>query len=225
MWGCHKMILDILNTLKYTKEKGRYTPKSKLNKGEILERQVFDTLSKDVLGYKRILVDLLIPNTVGGTTQIDLLLLHSSGIYVIECKNYKATIKGDIEDKEWTALYKGGKTYSLYNPIIQNSGHIDKLMRVNKGYKKSLYKSLILFSKDTILSDCSVNKVLKGCKTVLTTELAMAKCVRGINGGKLGVSKNEIKTMYKELSKYARSNKKAKQKHSDYVNKLQNAKV
>jgi len=77
----------------------------------------------------RCLWDLTIPKAKGDT-QVDLLLIHATGIYVVESKNYSnCRIQGDEKLKDWTAFYKQGKDrgYLLYNPHMQNEGHIAAL--------------------------------------------------------------------------------------------------
>jgi len=66
----------------------------------------------------------------GRTVQIDELIISQSGIYVIEVKNYKGWIFGNIHNEYWTqclvAGYKSTPTKNkLYNPIKQNQGHIN----------------------------------------------------------------------------------------------------
>lgn len=218
------MLKGVINTLRYTVAKGRYVSKSKMNKGEIFEREVFDYIHNNVKGYKRVLVDLLIPNGVGGTTQIDIVLVHRSGIYVIECKNYNATVSGGLLDAEWVVKYKNGKEYGVYNPVMQNEGHIKNLMYVLRGYKKSCYKSLVLFSDRSVLDGCGCNKVIKSIKTIVTTESNLPKCVKSINKSKDIISIKSVSDVYYSLNKYARSSKKAKEKHSNYVKGVQNNK-
>lgn len=219
------MLIDILNTLRYTKEKGRFKSKDRLDKGEKLEREIFDILHTNLKGYKKVLVDLLIPNGRGGSTQIDLVLLHSTGIFVIECKNYNATVSGEIEDDNWVVRYKNNKEYTFYNPIKQNNGHIEKVMDVVGNYKKSVYKSFIVFSKNTVLDGCRLHKVIRGSKTFVTTEDKFKKNIVGLNEAKPIMSKKDIKKVYKQLRVYSKSSKRAKKKHSNYVDRIQKSKV
>ena len=61
-------------------------PNNKMDLGERGEFNIF----KSLLNIKpsiRILIDLYIPTSNNKTTQIDLLFIHSTGIYVIESKN------------------------------------------------------------------------------------------------------------------------------------------
>ena len=57
-------------------------------KGEFIIGRSIDQLT----GYKRILYNCYIPKPDGGTTEIDIILIHETGIYVIESKNYKGCL-------------------------------------------------------------------------------------------------------------------------------------
>jgi len=64
-------------------------------------------------------------------TEIDLLMIHTSGIYVLEIKDYGGWIFGDSKDKQWTqsVLNSRGEVvkYQRYNPLRQNYCHIQAL--------------------------------------------------------------------------------------------------
>ena len=64
--------------------------------------------------------------TEKGTTEIDLLMIHETGLYVVESKNYSGWIFGDEKQKDWTQVL-GGKKIKFFNPIRQNAGHIKAL--------------------------------------------------------------------------------------------------
>ena len=64
-------------------------------------------------------------------TEIDLLLIHTSGIYVLEIKDYGGWIFGSSKDKYWTqsVLNDRGEAvkYQRYNPLRQNYCHTQAL--------------------------------------------------------------------------------------------------
>lgn len=66
----------------------------------------------------------------GSTTQIDHVVLSCKGIFCIETKNMNGLIKGDVEDKSWLHYNKAGKKNIVYNPVMQNEGHIRHLSKV-----------------------------------------------------------------------------------------------
>lgn len=95
-------------------------------KGKFGEKQVSYKLSKLVPEKYILLNDLYIPKKDGSTAQIDHILISHKGIFVIETKNYKGWILGSENNQYWTqVIYK--RKEKLYNPIWQNSMHINVL--------------------------------------------------------------------------------------------------
>lgn len=66
--------------------------------------------------------NLYLPSGGGRTTELDMVLIHPSGVYSIECKNYSGDIVGDYGSSMWEAVYKSS-SHPLYSPVHQNSGH------------------------------------------------------------------------------------------------------
>ena len=56
-------------------------------RGQRGEEKVYDTLEK-LDGHKAVIRNCYLPTQRGDTTEVDLILIHESGIYVIESKNY-----------------------------------------------------------------------------------------------------------------------------------------
>lgn len=71
------------------------------NKGLLGEFYTYKYL-KSLIGYKRYLFNLYIPKDSGETTELDVVLLHESGIYVLESKNYSGWIFGTETQQYWT---------------------------------------------------------------------------------------------------------------------------
>ena len=80
------------------------------------------------------------------TTEIDVVLLHPSGIYVIESKNYSGWIFGKADQRNWTVCLNRNTKERVPNPIRQNNGHISALMRV-LDLPRGAFVSLIVFSE------------------------------------------------------------------------------
>lgn len=83
---------------------------------------------ENISGYSRMIYNCYIPKSDGTTTEIDVLMIHEKGIYVIESKNYSGWIFGTETDKYWTQSLRVGrghaKKYKFYNPIMQNQTHV-----------------------------------------------------------------------------------------------------
>lgn len=86
------------------------------------------------------------PRSRLGTTEIDVVLLHPSGIYVIESKNYSGWIFGKADQRNWTVCLNRNTKERVPNPIRQNNGHISALMRV-LDLPREAFVSLIVFSE------------------------------------------------------------------------------
>lgn len=81
-----------------------------------------------------ILHDVLIDGAEDLTSQIDLLVIGRTGIYVVEVKMYaEAKIYGDGKKNTWY-YYLGGKKYEIYSPLKQNKKHIEYLKKFLKDF-------------------------------------------------------------------------------------------
>lgn len=78
-------------------------------KGYYGEYLVFCELYKHLSGMGKILMNINIPIENNKTTEIDLLLIHETGIYVFEMKHYKGTIYGRDTDAFWTQFFRTTK--------------------------------------------------------------------------------------------------------------------
>jgi hypothetical protein len=58
----------------------------------------------------------------GSTTEIDLIMIDETGIYVFESKNYSGWIFGDEKRKNWVQTLENRQKNYFYNPIWQNGG-------------------------------------------------------------------------------------------------------
>lgn len=56
------------------------------------------------------------------TTEIDVLMLHPTGVYVIESKNYSGWIFGKAGQGSWTVCLNKRTKERVPNPIRQNEG-------------------------------------------------------------------------------------------------------
>lgn len=118
-------------------------------KGYYGEFVVFCELYKHVIGTGKILMNLNIPVENGGTTEIDLLLIHETGFYVFEIKHYKGTIYGDSTGEIWTQYFRTAKNNTFRNPILQNEYHINALKKI---FPDTPINSVIVFTN----SECTI---------------------------------------------------------------------
>lgn len=132
------------------------------NKGRLGEYYSYLALRK-LDEEKKFFFNLYIPKGEGRTTEADVVLLDSSGLYVIESKNYSGWIFGRENEEYWTqSILTGDKKNHhnakvknrFYNPIRQNIGHINALKELIKDDGVPLY-SVVAFS-----NRCTLKKII-----------------------------------------------------------------
>lgn len=76
--------------------------------------------------------DITLPTNSGHTTQIDHLVLSVKGIFVIETKYLNGVIVGDVDSRQWKHINHLKKENQIYNPLMQNNGHLKHLAQILK---------------------------------------------------------------------------------------------
>lgn len=113
-------------------------------KGFLGEKVVSVILSRLDPKKYRVINDVML-NISGKTSQIDHLVVSNYGLFVIEAKNYKGWIVGDERSEYWTqVIYK--RKEKLYNPIRQNYGHVQALKRILDDYPDIPIIPIVVFS-------------------------------------------------------------------------------
>lgn len=106
----------------------------------------------------KFLFNLYIPRDNGKTSEIDVVMFHPKGLFVIESKNYSGWIFGNESNKQWTQTLPVGRGRShkerFYNPIMQNATHI---RAIRKYIDDTIpIHSVIAFSDNCTLKDVTV---------------------------------------------------------------------
>ncbi len=96
-------------------------------KGRSIERSVSNRLRR--LPEEYCVIDNVVFVSNGASTQIDHIVVSPYGVFVIETKGYKGWITGGENSQYWTQTIYRNK-YRLYNPILQNAGHVRYLRRL-----------------------------------------------------------------------------------------------
>lgn len=100
-------------------------------KGYYGEFLAFSEIFSSISDTSKILMNLEIPVSNGNkTTEIDMLLVHETGIYSFEVKHYKGTIYGSVDGKVWTQYFKTTQNETFNNPVHQNEYHIAALSKL-----------------------------------------------------------------------------------------------
>lgn len=176
-------------------------------KGEYLTYRYLEGLD----GQHKLLTNVYLPKGDGTTTEIDLIMITETGIYVFESKNYSGWIFGDEDSRNWTQSLKGGKKYRFYNPIWQNKKHISHLKN-HLGLGSEVFRSYIIFSERCELKKMFVRspevKVMN--RNVLTREIE-----HDLNSLANRLTLWEINQIYNDLSRFALADAQTKQAHID----------
>ncbi len=84
---------------------------------------------------------------------MDVVAITEVGVIVFEVKDYSGWIFGNGKQSKWTQVLAYGKEkYRFYNPIMQNSWHINALRKLLKPFNIPFY-SVIVFYGDCELKD------------------------------------------------------------------------
>ena len=139
-------------------------------KGYYGEYLLFSEIYNKVPGTCKILMNLQIPSENGKTTEIDLLVIHETGLYVFEAKHYKGTIYGKIDEKKWTQYFRTAPNQSFNSPIRQNKWHIEQLSKL---YPNLPIRSFIVFTNE----ECTLNVTGSMDNTTLCYLHNMSNCL------------------------------------------------
>jgi hypothetical protein len=145
-------------------------------------------------GEYHVLKNVTLP-AVGGTTQIDQIIVSEYGIFVVEIKNMKGWIFGGQQQKTWTQqIYKNKKQFQ--NPLHQNYKHI-KTLENSLNIEGGNIFSVIVFAGDSTFKTSMPDNVrypmgyikyIKSKKEKLFSEQEVKKIIDQINSGKLQTS-------------------------------------
>ena len=188
--------------------------------GRIGEYYICKYLDK-LEGYRKYLFNVYLPKEDGETTELDVILLHESGIYVFESKNYSGWIFGNEAQRYWTQSLKKNKKSKFFNPIIQNKVHLKWLEHFLAEPALPVY-SYIVFSDRCELKNVTLTSgnhcVIKRCdilETIRKNAVAVGK----------QLSSEEIDTLYKKLYPLTQVDEIQKLKHIEDVQQKQQNKV
>lgn len=129
-----------------------------ITRGEWSERRVVLRLLKMGINPKAIFHDLYIQKPNGEYTQVDVAVATKAGIIVFEVKDYSGWIFGNEHQKYWTQLLAYGKEkHRFYNPVMQNSGHIQAIRQCLQQNPDTPIYSVIVFFGSSEFKDVTCN--------------------------------------------------------------------
>ncbi len=168
-------------------------------------------------GYKKYLFNVYVPKNNGETTELDLVMLHESGIYVFESKNYSGWIFGTETQMKWTQTLPAGRNVHkeyFMNPIIQNKMHI-KWLRFFLNEEFIPIYSYIVFGNRCELKEM---KVTSSDYHVVNQYELLEEIYDSDEIQKHRLSVQQIDHYFQELYPYTQLNEEEKMEH---VKKLQ----
>jgi len=181
-----------------------------VDKGINGEFAIYKLIQKMNLGGY-VLPNLYVPYKTS-MTEIDLLWIHKTGVYVIESKNYSGKVYGYEDSKNW-AQYLGGQKYTFYNPISQNQTHINVLAA--NGIPKECMSSIIVFGSNTTLQKVTVSDA---APPILTLDELPSYCKKMAKSRKTIYTDMEVSRLANDLFQaYALASDDIKAKHVERV--------
>lgn len=186
--------------------------KTIFDKGNYGEFLTFTKLEK-LSDQNKLLTNLYIPRDDGTTTEVDLVMISPTGIYVFESKNYSGWIFGDEKNKNWTQTLENGQKNRFYNPIWQNKAHINALKTV-LNLNDDAFKSYIIFSERCTLK--KINVTSPNVKVIKRDQL-----IRNVNKDIKDLpeifTSDEVNKIYSSLQKYTNVDEDIKQAHIEAI--------
>ena len=159
----------------------------------------------------RFLFNCYLPREKDDTTEIDVMMISHSGIFVLESKNYSGWIFGSETRKNWTQSLpnrRGSIKNHFYNPIMQNRNHI-KWLRKQVDESVPLH-SLVVFSERCEFMDVSFNS--EDVKVIKRNYLQ--KSVQHImNAVGTKLDEKQIEDIYNKLLPYTQVSAEVKEQH------------
>lgn len=121
LWGAYRLYIK-------QKERKLIEQVTPITRGERSERRVVLQLLKAGVNPKAIFHDLYIRKPNGEYTQVDVAVATKAGLIIFEVKDYSGWIFGNERQRYWTQIMAYGKEkYRFYNPVMQNSAHIQAI--------------------------------------------------------------------------------------------------
>lgn len=161
----------------------------------------------------KFLFNVYIPKGNGETTEIDVLMICTKGIFVFESKNYSGWIFGSENRKYWYQTLRSGRKKSLketfYNPVMQNRSHIKHL---NDFLDEHIpMYSVIVFSERCVLMNVQIQSSdIHVIKRYDVDSVVSSICDQSSNDV---LNVDAISELYNKLYKYTQIDENEKTQH------------
>ena len=198
----------------YEKRSGNRFFQTLFNKGNYGEFLTYEKL-KMTYPESEILTNIYVPRLNNSPTEIDLIMIDPTGVYVFESKNYGGWIFGSERNKYWTQTFETGHKNQFYNPIWQNQTHINALKNQFEYLDPDIFKSYIVFG-----NRCEIKKLSIDSPNVqvLTSDKVLAAIKKDKEFSGRILSYMQIKIIFDTLSEYTLVDQKTKDAHIKSIN-------
>lgn len=159
----------------------------------------------------KLITNLYIPHECDtGYSEVDIVMIHETGVYCIECKNYTGSLIGDLSKDKIQQRYEGSKCFTIYNPIKQNNTHVFNVRRVLGD--RYFVHNCVIFAKDIHIPQVRGTSVFFiGCISDLWMLL------EDVSSKKAILTNQDMNKIYNTLNEYCDTNEKIRQNHMKYV--------
>ena len=166
----------------------------------------------------KFLFNCYLPRDNGDTTEIDVLMIYKSGLYVFESKNYSGWIFGSEKGKTWTQTLPQGRSSRkehFLNPVMQNKLHIKWLKSLLQDESIPIH-SVIVFSERCTLKKVEISSqdvaVIKRNRVNKTVSITDSKTTTML-------SPDKVTGLYEKLYPYSQTSMDVRQTHIDSINR------
>ena len=193
-----------------------------LDKGLYGEFLIYKNLREFEKQGARFIFNCYLPRENNRTTEIDVIMIWNSGVYVFESKNYSGWIFGHERRKVWTQCLPRGKgqkakKIKFFNPIFQNKLHIKCLkMLLQQGCPE--IHSIVVFSDRCTLKDIKTHSRYKDVSVIHRGHVK--ETVEMINSSTPEMTPDILcDEIYSILSEYTNVSDDIKKKHIEDIEK------
>ncbi|MDY0211256.1 MAG: nuclease-related domain-containing protein [Acholeplasma sp.] len=186
-------------------------------KQEMLENRLYAYIKNDFPNAKFI-KNAYIPKQDDTFSEIDLLMVDKSGIYIVEAKNYAGTITGNWKDDDRLMIkHPSGTSYDFFNPIKQNTNHYRNLKNAT-GLDGRYFRSLIVLGDHTIFDFKTVPSYARVCQVKnASTQIRYLSKLNPVE-----ISQHDIEQIYDTLQKYVLKTDEKQTAHLNTINAYKN---
>lgn len=173
--------------------------------GMLGEYLLSEEIAMALPGY-RLLFNLYVPTADGKTSEVDVVLVHETGIYVFESKYYAGWIFGSDGDRFWTQTFRTTRN-RFPNPILQNEGHV-RALQAYLGLKRSAFMSVVVFG-----DNCKLKKIEVTSAPVLQTNRIAPFMIGLIGSRKAVLTPTECQAAFSKLEQVSHATDELKNAH------------